>query len=165
MKMKMQKKIWLGLIGISVVAIFGIILQSNIADSNYPQPEPKPNSEHESESTSISKEKTSDTPDKDSGSNFDIVMTNKSSRPGCEKTNSCYVPHELTISVGESVTWKNDDVAFHSVTSGFYDSPTELFDSGHLDPSEIFSINFDEKGDFDFFCTLHPWMKGIIHVK
>ena len=155
---RMQKKIWLGLIGISLVAIFAIVLQSNIINSNYPEPEP------ESESTS-SKDTTTDAVDQESESSYDIVMTNKSSRPGCEKTNSCYVPHEFTISVGDSVTWKNDDVAFHSVTSGLYESPTELFDSGHLDPSEMFSVNFDEKGDFDFFCTLHPWMKGIIYVK
>ncbi|RDJ32753.1 MAG: hypothetical protein DWQ18_07770 [Crenarchaeota archaeon] len=151
----MQKKIWLGLIGISIVAIFAVTLQVNIADSN--------NSQSSSELDFTSKEKT--TGAQDTESDYDIVMTNKSSRPGCEKTNSCYVPHEFTISAGESVTWKNDDVAFHSVTSGFYDSPTELFDSGHLDPSETFSVNFDKIGEFDYFCTLHPWMMGKIYVK
>ncbi|KAF6243909.1 hypothetical protein C6988_01445 [Nitrosopumilus sp. b1] len=154
----MQKKIWLGLIGISVVAIFAVTLQVTITDSNNAQPS------SESESDFTSKEKTTDAQDTESES-YDIVMTNKSSRPGCEKTNSCYVPHEFTISAGESVTWKNDDVAFHSVTSGFYDSPTELFDSGHLDPSETFSVHFDKIGDFDYFCTLHPWMMGKIYVK
>ena len=156
----MKKKIWLGLIGISIVAVFAITLQVNSIESNYPEPEPSA----ESELDFTSKEKAPDAQDPESES-YDIIMTNKSSRPGCEKTNSCYVPHEFTISVGDSVTWKNDDVAFHSVTSGFYDSPTELFDSGHLDPSETFSVNFDKNGEFDYFCTLHPWMMGKIYVK
>ncbi|NOQ44589.1 MAG: hypothetical protein GQ471_02870, partial [Nitrosopumilus sp.] len=24
---------------------------------------------------------------------------------------------------------------------------------------------FDEKGAFDYFCTLHPWMKGKVIVE
>ena len=95
----------------------------------------------------------------------DIVMPNKSSRPGCEETNSCYIPPEFSIKSGDSVTWQNQDVAFHSVTSGSYDEPTELFDSGHLDPDELFTLTFDENGIYDYFCTLHPWMKGKIIVE
>ena len=95
----------------------------------------------------------------------DVVMPNKSSRPGCEETNSCYIPPEIFINPGDSVTWQNQDVAFHSVTSGSYDEPTELFDSGHLDPDEPFTLTFDEIGMYDYFCTLHPWMKGKIIVE
>ena len=95
----------------------------------------------------------------------DIIMPNKVSRPGCEATDSCYIPSTVTISQGETVTWANEDVAFHSVTSGFYDSPTDLFDSGHLDPEEKFSITFEEKGVYDYFCTLHPWMDGQVIVE
>ena len=58
----------------------------------------------------------------------------------------------------------NEDSAFHSVTSGFYGEPSDLFDSGHLDPYESFTFNFDEKGTYDYFCTLHPWMKGQVLV-
>ena len=61
-------------------------------------------------------------------------MPTKSSRPGCEETNSCYIPSEIIeIKAGEfNVTWQNQDAAFHSVTSGTYDNPDGLFDSGHL---------------------------------
>ena len=95
----------------------------------------------------------------------DVIMPNKVSRPGCEETDSCYIPSTITIKQGETVTWSNDDVAFHSVTSGLYDSPTDLFDSGHLDPEEKFSVTFEEKGEFDYFCTLHPWMEGKVIVE
>ena len=91
----------------------------------------------------------------------DVIMPTKVSRPGCEETDSCYVPSIIiTVKQNQTVTWSNEDVAFHSVTSGIYGEPTTLFDSGHLDPEQKFSYTFDEKGAFDYFCTLHPWMKG-----
>ena len=89
----------------------------------------------------------------------DIVMPNKVSRPGCEETNSCYVPSQFTVKRGQQVTWSNEDVAFHSVTSGTYENPNPMFDSGHLDPGQKFTVTFDEAGTVDYFCTLHPWME------
>jgi len=95
----------------------------------------------------------------------DVIMPTKVSRPGCEKTDRCYIPSLIVIESGKSVTWVNEDSAFHSVTSGFYDAPTNLFDSGHLDPFESFTLTFDEVGVYDYFCTLHPWMKGQVTVE
>ena len=95
----------------------------------------------------------------------DIIMSTKSSRPGCEETDRCYIPSVIAIDSGNQVTWVNEDSAFHSVTSGFYGEPSELFDSGYLDPYESFTLDFDEKGTYDFFCTLHPWMKGQVIVE
>jgi plastocyanin len=92
-------------------------------------------------------------------------MPIKVSRPGCEETNSCYLPSIITINQGQQVTWSNEDVAFHTVTSGLYDEPSDLFDSGHLDPEEKFIVSFDEPGTFDYFCTLHPWMAGKVIVE
>ena len=95
----------------------------------------------------------------------DVIMPIKVSRPGCEETNSCYLPSIITINQGQQVTWSNEDVAFHTVTSGLYDEPSDLFDSGHLDPEEKFIVSFDEPGTFDYFCTLHPWMAGKVIVE
>ena len=95
----------------------------------------------------------------------DVIMPTKVSRPGCEETDSCYVPSIISVKEDQTVTWSNEDVAFHSVTSGIYGEPTALFDSGHLDPEQKFSYTFDEKGTFDYFCTLHPWMKGKVIVE
>ena len=95
----------------------------------------------------------------------DVVMPTKVSRPGCQETDSCYVPTIISVKEGQTITWKNEDVAFHSVTSGFYGNPTKLFDSGHLDPEEKFSFTFNERGSFDYFCTLHPWMAGKVIVE
>ncbi|MEX2192533.1 MAG: plastocyanin/azurin family copper-binding protein [Nitrosarchaeum sp.] len=95
----------------------------------------------------------------------DVIMPTKVSRPGCEKTDSCYTPSKIVIKQGSSVTWVNEDVAFHSVTSGYYDDPSELFDSNYLDPEESFTFIFENIGTYDYFCTLHPWMKGQVIVE
>jgi plastocyanin len=94
-----------------------------------------------------------------------VIMPTKSSRPGCDETNRCYIPSQISIHEGETVTWINEDAAFHSVTSGTYENPNEMFDSGHLDPNESFRVKFDESGIFDYFCTLHPWMNGKVVVE
>ena len=95
----------------------------------------------------------------------DVIMSTKVSRPGCEKTDSCYTPSKIVIKQGDSVTWVNEDVAFHSVTSGYYDQPSDLFDSNYLDPEESFTFIFENIGTYDYFCTLHPWMKGQVIVE
>ena len=95
----------------------------------------------------------------------DVIMPTKVSSPGCEEIDRCYIPSMIVVDSGNQVTWVNEDSAFHSVTSGFYDEPTELFDSGHLDPFESYTLTFDETGIFDYHCTLHPWMKGQVIVE
>ncbi len=95
----------------------------------------------------------------------DVIMPTKVSRPGCEENDRCYIPSLIVIEKGEKITWINEDSAFHTITSGFYETPTELFDSGHLDPFESYTLTFDEVGTYDYFCTLHPWMKGQVIVE
>ena len=95
----------------------------------------------------------------------DVVMSTKVSRPGCEKTDSCYTPSKIIIKQGNSVTWVNEDAAFHSVTSGHYGKPNGLFDSEYLDPEQSFTFIFENVGTYDYFCSLHPWMKGQVIVE
>ena len=94
-----------------------------------------------------------------------IIMPVKAARPDCGPNDECYIPSKITIKPGETVYWKNQDAAFHSVTSGFYGDPDGLFDSELLDPEDIFSYKFTEEGIYDYYCTLHPWMKGTILVE
>lgn len=134
-----KKGISVGIISGIILVIIAITLQSN-------------DSESKTEKTEIVIE-------------ADVIMPIKVSRPGCEETNSCYLPSIITIKQGQQVTWSNEDVAFHTVTSGLYDEPSDLFDSGHLDPEQKFIVSFDEQGTFDYFCTLHPWMAGKVIVE
>ena len=87
------------------------------------------------------------------------------SLPGCEQDNSCYVPSSLNIQPNQIVMWDNKDSAAHTVTSGTPDiGSSGIFDSGIIAAGEKFSYKFDNKGIFDYYCTLHPWMIGAVTV-
>ena len=73
-----------------------------------------------------------------------ITIPVKAARPACGPHPECYIPSYYVTKISEPVTWKNEDSAFHSVTSGNYENPDGLFDSEHLDPHEIFSYKFEE---------------------
>ena len=94
-----------------------------------------------------------------------IIMPIKSARPDCGPNDECYIPSYYVAKSGETVYWKNQDSAFHSVTSGQQENPDGLFDSGHIDPDEKFSYKFTETGVYPYYCTLHPWMNGMIKVE
>ena len=94
-----------------------------------------------------------------------IIMPIKSARPDCGPNDECYMPSYYVAKTGETVYWKNQDSAFHSVTSGQQENPDGLFDSGHIDPDEKFSYKFTETGVYPYYCTLHPWMNGMIKVE
>ena len=85
--------------------------------------------------------------------------------PGCDETNACYIPFNVSISAGEEITWSNDDTAAHTVTSGSpADGPDGNFDSGLFMAGGIFSTTLDESGEYPYFCMVHPWMTGNITV-
>jgi plastocyanin len=77
-------------------------------------------------------------------------------------------PSTVSISPGTAVSWTNDDIETHTITSGSLESggPTgTLFDSGFLAPGKMYEHAFTDKGIFDYFCNLHPFMKGTVIVK
>ena len=85
--------------------------------------------------------------------------------PGCEETNECYLPYEITVSAGTTVSWINDDSAAHTVTSGTVNAGvTGVFDSGLFMAGDVYEFTFNEAGTFDYFCMVHPWMTGVVIV-
>ncbi|MEX2191829.1 MAG: plastocyanin/azurin family copper-binding protein [Nitrosarchaeum sp.] len=85
--------------------------------------------------------------------------------PGCETSNACFSPASLTINVGDTVEWINVDTAAHTVTSGSpADGPSGVFDSSLIMGGASFENTFDEAGNYDYFCMVHPWMVGNIQV-
>ena len=78
-----------------------------------------------------------------------------------------YLPSEWTVTVGDTIQWSNFDTITHTVTSGsFQGGPDGLFNSGLLEGGEIFRYQVTEEdiGQLSYYCTLHPWMNGIITV-
>ena len=95
-----------------------------------------------------------------------ISVAPGSSVPGCETTNECYLPFSKSVQPGTDVTWRNDDTAAHTVTSGTPGGgPDGVFDSGLFLAGETFSQTFSTLGTFDYFCLVHPWMTGQIVVE
>ena len=88
-----------------------------------------------------------------------------SGAPGCETSNACYLPQDITINAGDTVTWDNVDNAAHTVTGGSpANGPSGEFDSSLLMAKGVFSHTFDDAGYYDYFCMVHPWMIGSVTV-
>ncbi len=93
-----------------------------------------------------------------------ISLPEGSGVPGCEDTNECYIPFNVSVSAGEEITWSNDDFAAHTVTSGLPGAPDGIFDSSLFMAGGTFSVTLDESGEYPYYCMVHPWMTGNITV-
>ena len=76
----------------------------------------------------------------------------------------CYIPNNVKVKVGGTVTWKNVDTAAHTVTSGKGATSDGIFDSGMIMAGSPFSQKFDKAGTYDYYCMVHPWMMGKVAV-
>ena len=97
----------------------------------------------------------------------EVTVTNApgSSTPGCEETDSCFIPSTATIEEGGIVTWENTDNAAHTATGGTPgDGPSGVFDSSLIMAGGSFSHTFDTAGTYPYFCMVHPWMLGTVIV-
>ena len=90
---------------------------------------------------------------------FDIEIVKDSYIYDNNKLND-YAPYEFIASVGDTITWINDDDTPHTVTANDYS-----FDSGTLRKGDPWSYTFTESGTYNYFCEPHPWMEGVIIVK
>ena len=90
-----------------------------------------------------------------------------SSTPGCEETDSCFIPSTVTIEEGGTVTWENTDNAAHTATSGTPggDDVGAVWDSSLMMVNGSYSFTFDSAGTYPYFCMVHPWMAGTVVVE
>jgi len=72
-----------------------------------------------------------------------------------------FSPSTLTINVGDTVTWTNEDTAPHTVT--VTNGPVK-FDSGNLAKGQSFSYTFTVAGTYGYYCAVHPDMVGQVVV-
>ena len=77
-----------------------------------------------------------------------------------------FEPCELTVAVGESVTFVNNELPPHNV---MFDEPYQEMSHSDLafTSGETFDVVFDKAGDYYFQCDPHAGagMKGVIHVQ
>ena len=70
-----------------------------------------------------------------------------------------YSPTSIEIDPGTVVTWTNDDTVIHTVTD-----TQKTFDSEFIQGGGTWQYTFEKPGQYDYLCTLHPWMKGTVSV-
>ncbi len=75
-------------------------------------------------------------------------------------TKFAFAPKEITVAPGTRVTWTNHDETPHTVTAN-----DKSFASKGLDTDDRFEHTFAAEGDFAYFCTVHPFMTGVVHVR
>ena len=77
-----------------------------------------------------------------------------------------YIPGSIIIQSGDKVRWINNDVEVHSVTSGLESSADggNQFDSGLLNANQTFEHTFDKPGTYNYYCSVHPIMTGLVNV-
>lgn len=115
------------------------------------------------------------------GKHYTITIPRGSANPEVDITKlgpkQWYLPRTMTIGVNDTVTWINQDTEAHTVTSGIgggmeslvnvnkKGSPTGYFNSGLFKPGQSWTHTFTKSGVYNYFCTIHPWMEGILEVK
>ena len=83
------------------------------------------------------------------------------------KNENYFVPPVLHTSKGAIVTWTNEDSALHTVVSRTHapGSSFREFDSEYIGPNDTFKYTFSKAGIFDYYCDIHPFMKGKVVVQ
>ena len=74
-------------------------------------------------------------------------------------------PAELTVKVGDTVKWTNNESVPHDVTKE--DGPGADFSSGkgNMQQGDTYEQAFKEAGTVNYVCTVHPNMKGTVTVE
>jgi plastocyanin len=75
-------------------------------------------------------------------------------------TGFTYDPATVTIGVGETVTWVNEDAARHDVIADNGEFASDLFGQG-----QSFSFTFRAAGSYPYHCGVHPGMTGTVIVQ
>lgn len=71
-----------------------------------------------------------------------------------------FQPATVTVQVGDTVTWSNDDGVAHTATAD-----GGSFDTGSISGGSSASQTFDTAGSFPYHCEVHPSMTGTVVVQ
>lgn len=74
--------------------------------------------------------------------------------------NIAFVPANVTIKVGQTVAWVNEDSVQHDVVAD-----NGSFHSQLLSTNQVFTVTFTKAGSVPYYCAIHPQMTGTITVQ
>ncbi len=75
--------------------------------------------------------------------------------------NFSFAPQTLTVPVGTTVTWVNQDDVPHTIVS----TDGKDIKSPVLDTDQKFTHTFAQAGTYDYYCSIHPKMTGKVIVQ
>lgn len=76
-----------------------------------------------------------------------------------------FLPKQIEVRAGSTVTWRKVDETAHTVTSGTPGRPTSQFDGRLAKSGQTFAVDFGEPGKAAYFCRIHPFMRGVVVVE
>ena len=74
--------------------------------------------------------------------------------------NLSFDPETVTVTVGDTITWLNEDAAQHDVIADNGEFKSDLFGKG-----ETFSFTFSQAGTYPYHCSVHAGMAGTVVVQ
>jgi plastocyanin len=76
------------------------------------------------------------------------------------RTTTAYAPNPVTLAVGGTITWVNNDNTPHTSTGD-----NGAWNSGSISAGATFTRTFSTAGSFTYHCTIHPGMVGTVTVQ
>lgn len=146
--MAMDKKIWVALAVLVVLAVGAWALTSTKSDSK-------------TSSNSASTAQTESTQNDGRQTSDSTTQTPASATNKVQITGFAFSPNTITVKVGDTVTWENMDSAAHTVTSSSAEGPK----SGTLQQGQSYSYKFTQAGTYNYACKFHPSMVGSVTVQ
>jgi plastocyanin len=70
-----------------------------------------------------------------------------------------FSPKTVTVGVGDTVTWRNEDDTAHTATD------SGKFNTGDIGPGAAKSVTFNAAGTYGYICAIHPTMTGTVVVR
>ena len=111
---------------------------------------------------------------------FNVTIPKGSANPEVDITKlgprQWYFPRQITVHTNDTIKWINQDTEAHTVTSGVgagieslmnnkRGTPNGIFDSGPFKTGQSWTHTFTNPGTYTYFCTIHPWMEGVVSVQ
>ena len=71
-----------------------------------------------------------------------------------------FVPKTITVDVGDTITWRNEDSEPHNAIA----NDNSVFSTETIQQGETVSATIDEAGTIPYFCSIHAGMKGTVRA-
>ncbi|WP_321419972.1 plastocyanin/azurin family copper-binding protein [uncultured Methanomethylovorans sp.] len=72
--------------------------------------------------------------------------------------NFAFEPNSVKLSIGDTVKWPHLDSVPHTIKGADFISQS-------LNKDDSFSYTFTKTGTYDYECSIHPSMKGVVIVE